>query len=492
MFTATSFIFDGVPSEEFDVMLYFLDNNSTVEDEYWTNEIIEDRLNARYNPIFYGININKQMSFNIIVGSTKYLSRHDIERVGDWLTSHNTYKWLEICQDDMRDFRYKVIFTEVKGVHVNGLPVALNCTVVTDCQFAYEYPVDFTYVIRDGKVVNYASDGTEKLSTSAKLYNRSSYNGYLYPITTIKIDDGCENFSIVNTSDGNRTFTITSFPNNSSSIADVFQGLVDTYEEWYEESERLILLRDKLLSFINEYKGYPNSSSDLGITDSFVDSYLAKSISELESGLKSLENKLKTIKYYELFSPSDYSGGLLTSDDMLFHVRDNFETEEHIATTSNLEWLTELKNSNADYDYEDYNLIPIYNYFAELENGSTANVDFYETQAQICLIRAILDYIPLNEETEAAIENKNHYYEEVNSYGLSGDVNVDGDELVVTIDNKNQIMDSNRLNFNIYEYFGDEYGNHDFLRLVRGDNELVFTGSGTVTITCEFLRKVGV
>ena len=208
--------------------------------------------------------------------------------------------------------------------------------------------------------------------------------------------------------------------------------------------------------------------------------------------LKSLENKLKATKYYELFSPSDYSGGLLTSDDMLFHVRDNFETEEHITTTSNLEWLTELKNANADYDYEDYNLIPIYNYFAELENGSTANVDFYETQAQICLIRAILDFIPLNEETEAAIDNKNYYYEEVNSYGLSGDVNVDGDELVVTIDNKNQIMDSNRLNFNIYEYFGDEYGNHDFLRLVRGDNELVFTGSGTVTITCEFLRKVGV
>lgn len=93
MFKATSFVFDGEPSEAYGVMMYFLDGEPTTQnDEVFTNEIVEDRLNTRYDPIFHGITINKQLPGKITIGSIDYLDRYDVERIADWLTSHNTYK----------------------------------------------------------------------------------------------------------------------------------------------------------------------------------------------------------------------------------------------------------------------------------------------------------------------------------------------------------------------------------------------------------------
>ena len=70
---------------------------------------------------------------------------------------------------------------------------------------------------------------------------------------------------------------------------------------------------------------------------------------------------------------------------------------------------------------------------------------------------------------------------------ISSDLGYDG--LVVNIDNKNQIITTNKENLNLYEYF-----NNKFFRLVKGMNHLIFKtdgGSCSVTMNCEFLRKVG-
>ena len=491
VFTATSFIFDGVPSEEYGVMLYFLDDVGTVEDELWTNDIVEDRLNTRYDPIFYGININKQMTFNLTVGSTEYMSRYDVERVADWLTSHNTYKWLDICQDDMRDFRYKAMFTEVKTVHINGLPVAFNCTVVTDSQFAYERPVSYSYIIHEGKVLGKTKDGRSALFESTNIFNKSSYNGYLYPTMSIKINDGCEKFSIINTSDKNRTFTLTAFPNNSASIADIFSGTRDRFFELDDKMNEIVPVRDKLLSFISQYKGSPDQSASNKITDKIVDSYLSMSVTELEALLRDLELELSEFGYHERFIPTSSDSYIVTPTES-FMVLENFSDVDYIDLPSQSLWTSDLRDANSDYFYENYNLISAYNYHVTLENDSNTNIELFEVMAKVNLLRAIVDFIPLNEEAEEIVASRNYYFEQYNSYGTAGNEAIDGDELVVEVDNKNQIMTCNRDGLNIYEYFGDDYGNHHFLRLVKGKNVLTFEGSGVVTITCEFLRKVGV
>lgn len=66
--------------------------------------------------------------------------------------------------------------------------------------------------------------------------------------------------------------------------------------------------------------------------------------------------------------------------------------------------------------------------------------------------------------------------------------------LIIEVDNKNRIITSPNISNTraLYECFGnsDEYY-HFFFRLLNGDNELQFNGTGMVSITHENLRKVG-
>jgi len=70
---------------------------------------------------------------------------------------------------------------------------------------------------------------------------------------------------------------------------------------------------------------------------------------------------------------------------------------------------------------------------------------------------------------------------------LTTDLGYDG--LIVDVDNENQIITTNKEALNLYEYF-----NMKFFRLLKGVNHLKFKATGgtcKITITCEFLRKVG-
>ena len=60
MLRSTNFIFDGVPSETFGLMIYFLDDSSTRELSLGTDvDVIEERLPTRTTPIHYGVDLNK-------------------------------------------------------------------------------------------------------------------------------------------------------------------------------------------------------------------------------------------------------------------------------------------------------------------------------------------------------------------------------------------------------------------------------------------------
>ena len=77
--------------------------------------------------------------------------------------------------------------------------------------------------------------------------------------------------------------------------------------------------------------------------------------------------------------------------------------------------------------------------------------------------------------------NVNYQLSIVTDLGMEG--------LVLSFDNDNQIITSNRDSLNPYKYF-----NMKFFRLLKGNNRLKLktdAGEAKVIITCEFLRKVG-
>lgn len=199
MLRSHSFIFDGQSSEDYGVMLYFIDDDSQIRElELGTNvSIVEDRPTKRLTPIHYGTNINSSLSFPIVFGSTTYLSDYEVDAIISWLTGHNQYKFLEYVDHD-HYVRYKCFINEMSTVYIDGLPTAFKATVVCDGQFAYEYPTQYEYNITE-------------IPMDISLFNKSSYNGYYYPKLDIYFDDDCSSISIVNKSDKDRTTKIDYF-----------------------------------------------------------------------------------------------------------------------------------------------------------------------------------------------------------------------------------------------------------------------------------------
>lgn len=198
MLKSTSFIFDGVSSETYGLMIYFMDDESTKELPLGTDvDMIEDRLPKNVSPIHYGVDMNKAMTFPLTFGSTEYLEDYDVDAILSWLTGHQQYKWLEFVDGD-HYVRYKCHLNNMKSLYINGLPFAFTCDVECDGQFGYEYPVSTEYLVdSNGIGIDY--------------FNRSAYNGYLYPDLNIVFGNDCNTLSIINESDNNREFKINYF-----------------------------------------------------------------------------------------------------------------------------------------------------------------------------------------------------------------------------------------------------------------------------------------
>ena len=64
--------------------------------------------------------------------------------------------------------------------------------------------------------------------------------------------------------------------------------------------------------------------------------------------------------------------------------------------------------------------------------------------------------------------------------------NLPGSILSIRVDNENQVVTEEVSGYDLYEHF-----NFVFLELEPGDNELVFTGTGSVTISGRYLYNVG-
>lgn len=198
MLKSTSFIFDGIPSEQYGVMIYFLNDDENRELDLGTDvEVIEERLPKRITPIHYGVDINKSMSFPLTFGSVNYLSDDDVDAILSWLTGHSQYKWLEYV-DGEHYIRYKCHLNNMQSVYINGLPVAFTCDVECDGQFAYEYNTVYEYNITDSE-------------QEIEFVNKSSYNGYLYPKLEFQFNDDCNGLSIFNDTDQGREFNIRDF-----------------------------------------------------------------------------------------------------------------------------------------------------------------------------------------------------------------------------------------------------------------------------------------
>lgn len=218
-FWGKSFAFNGIPCEDFDLMLYNIGEHSHSAGKFATGmTIVEEKLASRWKPIFYGTKNENKLEFTIVFGADprrvdehKHLNRYELAEIANWLTGHNQYLWLDIEQDDMEYVRYNCIITDLEMIEYGMMPWALTAKVTCDSPYGYLFPQTFEYNINGATVVDF--------------YNESGHIGYYHP--QLEIVNSSAEFSIINHSDKDRTFTFTGLPGLGETInVDCDLGLI--------------------------------------------------------------------------------------------------------------------------------------------------------------------------------------------------------------------------------------------------------------------------
>ena len=197
-FCGDSFIFDSVPSEKYGLLLYEVQDHKQDSGVLGSKlKISEDRILRRASALHYGVTYSGPLEFKLVFGVYEdfaHLDRFDLSAVAAWLTGHQQYKWLTICQPDMESVRYKCIITELKQIEIALSPIAFEATVTCDSPYAYHLP--------EKRVI--ACSGT----TTFQYRNPSNVNGYYFPSFKIDIPVGTQHISISNSADAGRSFQL--------------------------------------------------------------------------------------------------------------------------------------------------------------------------------------------------------------------------------------------------------------------------------------------
>ena len=210
-FYGSEFIFDGKSCKEYGLTLYNFGSASQGDVSFPSvGKVFEDRILSRYSSLFYGISQNDSLEYTLVFGANtdsldrnEHLDRTEISAIASWLTGHGEQKWLQIVQEDMDAFRFKCIISDLKLLTYGSLPWAFSCTVYCDSPFAYTFPEVYSYHVNETAEIIFL--------------NKSTYNGYYKP--KIKISNISDrSFSIVNLTDGERSFSFSNLPSSVSSI----------------------------------------------------------------------------------------------------------------------------------------------------------------------------------------------------------------------------------------------------------------------------------
>ena len=210
-FYGSTFVFNGIPSEGYDLMLYEIGPVSDTDAPFASiGTIQEDIVGNRWKPYFYGVQQGTKLQFSLTFGvnqrridSRKFLDRFEISEIASWLTDRSGYHLLSIDQPDMVDVRYKCMVTALSLLPYGNVPIAFKATIQCDSPYAYLHPKTYSFSVTDSRIVT--------------VHNNSSLNSYYRPVMGITLHGG-SSFEIVNLSDRGRIFLLSDIPPDTGTV----------------------------------------------------------------------------------------------------------------------------------------------------------------------------------------------------------------------------------------------------------------------------------
>lgn len=195
-FKATSFVFDEIPGETYNLFLYGLDTSGIMSNNGSSDvSLITKKIFRRPVPYFYGVEQTPVLQFGITFFSPDEITADMAQLIQRWLFGQRNYKKLQIVQDDMLDVYFNCVLTEPNMVKVGGVVTGFTATVVCDSPYAWTFEETLTKT--------YA---TPEVSDIFYFYNLSDDVYYLFPQLDITLNGSGDTVSILNITDNNREF----------------------------------------------------------------------------------------------------------------------------------------------------------------------------------------------------------------------------------------------------------------------------------------------
>jgi phage-related protein len=201
-FYASSFIYDGTPSDNFGLLISEIEG-SAVDSTMGSSsmDILNQKIYRRSSPYQYGMTPSENLSFEISANTLTgdEIDAEDFQIIQAWLFSPRTYRKLLIMQPDMESVYFNCIFNNPKIMRVGNKIVGFTATVTCDAPYAFNFPKTTTYTY-----------SVPIVDSSVVFYNSSDDKGaYLYPSTVITMNSTGGSVTVTNSSDASRVFTIT-------------------------------------------------------------------------------------------------------------------------------------------------------------------------------------------------------------------------------------------------------------------------------------------
>jgi phage-related protein len=218
-FWGSSFIFDGKPSEFYDLRIYDFNPSNPAESPAGGNaSVYEKWLYRRDKPYFYGRYYDSSLEFDFTVGSFSNIDANTRSAIERWLLGRPTYLPLRIVQDDMTEIVYNVIITQSTHVFVGNMSYALTLHAKCNAPWGFYYPATLGKTYPGG------------ISTeSFNYYNSSDSANYNKPTIVFTMDStgsSTNYFSLTNTTDDGRIFRFDNLTPGEEISVDNDKGII--------------------------------------------------------------------------------------------------------------------------------------------------------------------------------------------------------------------------------------------------------------------------
>lgn len=191
---ASGFIFDGINSEIYDLLICYFSNSSGVNNITSIGEIdvITDKATCSSKWKHYNTTYSKplEFSFQISKKTFKEFDTREQANINRWLVKFDDYKWLQFNDPEYFNIYYNVKCTKLEKMEINHKCYGFEVTFIADSAFGYSPEIRKKFDIIKPNQVEFITNNSNELSC-------------IYPLITVKVNSDCA-FFIANTFTGEK------------------------------------------------------------------------------------------------------------------------------------------------------------------------------------------------------------------------------------------------------------------------------------------------